>query len=113
MKCMVATEPLSPVYVTTVKCVSDHTSHSFPSLYLETSCPGRASWKQVIRPLWLLAPKLPRKYPLTETSPPFGLGAGEATERVGTAAGVAGVSGDGLSACSGADVSRSASSFAA
>ena len=30
-----------------------------------------------MRPLWLLAPKLPRKYPLTATSPNFGFGGGE------------------------------------
>src|SRR4051812_29201816 len=37
---------------------------------------GFPSWKQVMRPFWLLAPKLPRKYPVTERSPNFGLGAG-------------------------------------
>ena len=27
-----------------------------------------------MRPFWLLAPKLPRKYPVTERSPNFGVG---------------------------------------
>src|SRR5687767_8564235 len=84
MKCAVATTP-SLAYVTTVKCVSDHTSHSLPSLYLDRSSPGSASEKQVMRPFWLLAPKLPRKYPLTATSPNFGFGGGGAT--TGAAAG--------------------------
>ena len=30
-----------------------------------------------MRPLWLLAPKPPRKYPLTATSPNFGFGGGD------------------------------------
>jgi len=61
MKCSVPTTPSSPTKVTIVKCVSDHTSHSLPSRYLATIPPGRASWKQLMRPFWLLPPNPPRK----------------------------------------------------
>src|SRR5580698_1993418 len=87
-----ATTPSSPAYATIVKCVSDQTSHSLPRRYLETSPAGLASSKQVIRPRWLLAPKPPLKYPLTERSPNLGLAAG------GTAAGAGEMAtGDGAS----------------
>src|SRR3954468_19836785 len=88
MTCRLATEPSSPTYVTMVKCVSDQTSHSLPSRYFEISPDGFPSWKQVMRPFCLLAPKLPRKYPVTERSPNFGGGAGATT----TGAGVTGES---------------------
>src|SRR3954471_19454851 len=85
MKCRLATEPSSPTYVTNVKSVSAQPSHSWPSLYLENIPPGMPpSLKQVIRPFSLLAPKPPRKYPLTERSPNFGL----ATGATGAAGGV-------------------------
>jgi hypothetical protein len=56
MKWMVATAPSSPAYVTTVKCVSAQTSHSLPSLYLDSLPFGWVSMKQTMRPRWLLAP---------------------------------------------------------
>src|SRR4051812_40805124 len=119
MKCSVETAPSSPTYVTMVKCVSDHTSHSLPSLHLATSPPGMASWKQVMRPFWLLPPKPARKYPLTDTSPTFGrAGAGGATGGAAgaggadVAAGVTGSAGGCSSARAGVD-SKAAANAAA
>ncbi len=102
MKCSVDTVPSSPAYVTNVKCVSDHTSHSLPSRYFENRLPGSASWKQVIRPFWLLAPKPPRKYPLTVMSPNLGRAGGGADG--GVAPSVGAITGDGVSAALGSSV---------
>src|SRR4051794_15954081 len=100
MKCKVAIEPSSPAYTTVVSCDSAQTSHSLPSRYLDTRPPGMARRKQVMRPFWLLAPKPPRKYPLTETSPNFGLAAG-GTGATGAESGAgAAVSGAGAGDCS-------------
>src|SRR5580698_6044045 len=112
MKCAVATTPSSPAYVTIVKCVSDHTSHSLPRRYLETNPPGLARAKQVIRPPWLLPPKPPRKYPLTAMSPNFGFAAGGVLGDAGAMSVAAGVfvaapgsrTGAGCSACLGSSV---------
>src|SRR5438105_12380173 len=98
MKCKLATDPSSPAYTTEVTWYSPQTSHSLPSRYFDTS--PVASWKQVMRPFWMLAPKLPRKYPLVETSPNFGRGAGGG--RVVSALAGAGVPGSG----GGAEVSE-------
>src|SRR5581483_9116175 len=118
MKCKVATAPSSPAYTTVVSCDSAHTSHSLPSRYLDTSPPGMARRKHVMRPFWLLAPKPPRKYPLTETSPNFGLGGGGgavgaggvgAEVSVSGAAGVAPAAGACWAAAPSADCGASAS----
>src|ERR1019366_7373520 len=89
MKCMCATEPSSPAYTTVVNSISAQTSHSLPSLYLDSNPPSRASAKQVIRPFLLLAPKPPRKYPCVVRSPTLGLATG-ATTSAGATTAVAG-----------------------
>src|SRR5262245_47116849 len=101
MKCIRATEPSSPTYSTVARWYSAQTSHSLPSRYLETSPCGFGSEKQVIRPLWLLPPKPPRKYPLVVVSPTFGFPggavrtAGATISATGDATGAVGVAGAG------------------
>src|SRR5450631_719401 len=98
MKCKCATEPSSPAYTTVVNSTSAHTSHSLPSLYLDSNPPESASWKQVIRPFLLLAPNPPRKYPCVVRSPTLGLATG-ATTSAGATTAAAGVTAAGCSAC--------------